>query len=155
MIAVKTNSKEASWSLDSRYKVNRIVLHNNSYWVNKTGKNSEPVESSQDWDFIRSKTITEETIIIDGNEFKYKNNSDTGTSLVPAEGDLALFGIINEVIPVDVNDEYIPQQFAQVLRYISGDLSLLDSWEILSTIEIGPEEFDFGSPIVILPRGGS
>lgn len=38
------------------YKVGQKVIHNGSYWVNVTGNNSEPTDSSTDWVFIGTLT---------------------------------------------------------------------------------------------------
>lgn len=49
MLQSKTTSRTQAWSVNLRPKVNEIVTHNSQTWVNVTGMNTEPSDTSTDW----------------------------------------------------------------------------------------------------------
>jgi hypothetical protein len=52
--SIKIKNKSVSWSENLKLRVLDVVLHNGSYYSNRTGKNSEPSASNLDWLFVSS-----------------------------------------------------------------------------------------------------
>jgi hypothetical protein len=55
-----------NWEEHINYKVGNKVIHDNSYWTNTTGNNSEPSDSSPDWLFIGSVSVISSVIAGNG-----------------------------------------------------------------------------------------
>lgn len=70
-------------------------------------------------------------ITINGFEFEFKSISGNSSPVKPAIGDLALNGLLSDSL------------LATALRYLGGDISNIDNWELVGVeINIGEEEID-------------
>lgn len=110
--SIQIQNQAQDWTEIKRAKVRQTVQHRNAYWVNTTGKNTEPSAQSPDWIFLceaepyfRQMKIT-------------KSATTTGKGLEPldmADGfwdaTYAFKGIYNGVDPDDLANWNVLQEY--------------------------------------------
>ena len=109
MIQTKTTSVSRSWNANLRIRVGDSVTHNAATWVNKTGINEEPSNTSSNWDLVISENT--DIITLSGTRFRICKKPSNPTLGVPENGDYVVNGRLEDAIILfaeydtgDVND---------------------------------------------------
>lgn len=96
MIQTKTTSVSRLWNANLRIRVGDSVTHNAATWVNKTGINEEPSNTSSNWDLVFSENT--DIITLSGTRFRICKLATNPTLGVPETGDYVVNGRLPDAL---------------------------------------------------------
>lgn len=122
MLQAKTTAKNQTWTIDLRARVGDAVSYQNKTWSNRTGINSEPTISSNDWEVVFAEADPEFTIF--GNRFELrKNPNNTGDASTLEVNDIAVNGFRDSAT------------FWNSAIFLGGVKDTDEAWKVLSRIK--------------------
>jgi hypothetical protein len=122
MIQTKTTARIQPWNLNLRNKVGDSVTHNGFTWVNISGRNSEPVTPSSDWEPTYNSLVSLENLEVNNLMIGAAQNI-AGSILTVVKNSTSNdtdVSIFNDVIRANTSDNISSGFYGQVNRITSN-----------------------------------